>query len=164
MTALVPAPPALTAIATRLAALNPRERLLLGVGAAVIAGAVLILGIWQPLRARNAAELARIARYDRMLTTLAQLPDSAVPVSDPRPIATILAQAAAAQGLVILRLDTPKPETATLTLQDAPFETLVLWIDRLNRDSGLSVSSATIRRAETAGTVSADLSLERAAP
>ena len=85
-------------------------------------------------------------------------------MADPRPIATILAQTAAAQGLSILRLDTPKAETATLTLQDAPFETLVLWIDGLNRDSGLAITSATIRRTEVPGTVSADLSLERAAP
>lgn len=152
------------AITSRLAALNPRERLLLVVAGGVIAAAVVILGIWQPLRDRHDAELARIARYDRMLTTLARLPDEAAPVTDPRPIATILAQTAAAQGLVILRLDTPKPETAALTLQDAPFETLVLWMDGLNRDSGLVVASATIRRAEVPGNVSADLSLERAAP
>ena len=159
MTFLVPA--ALTIWFSRL---NPRERLLLGVGAAVIAAAALVLGVWQPLRVQKAAELARIVHYDRMLTTLEQLPGSAVPVSDPRPISTIVAQTAAAQGLVILRLDTPKPETATLTLQDAPFETLVLWIDGLNRASGLTVVTATIRRAQTAGSVSADLALERAAP
>ena len=146
------------------AALNPRERLLLSLGAAVLAAAVLILGVWQPLRARSAAELARIQRYDRMLAGLAQLPASARPVSDARPIATILTQTAAAQGLAILRLDTPQPDHAALTLQDAPFETLVLWIDGLNRDGGLVVASATIRRGAAPGSVSADLTVERAAP
>ena len=159
MTRLLP-----LAVTAWLAARNPRERLLLGAGAVVLALAVLVLGVWQPLRANRDAELARIARYDRTLAAVSQLPATARPVADPRPIATILAQTAAAQGLSILRLDTPKAETATLTLQDAPFETLVLWIDGLNRDSGLAITSATIRRTEVPGTVSADLSLERSVP
>ena len=159
MTRLLP-----LAVTAWLAARNPRERLVLGAGAVVLALAVLILGVWQPLRASRDAELARIARYDRLLAALSQLPATARPVVDPRPIATILAQTAAAQGLAILRLDTPKADTATLTLQDARFEVLVLWIDGLNRDSGLAITSATIRRTELSGTVSADLSLERAAP
>ena len=159
MTRLLP-----LAVTAWLAARNPRERLVLGAGAVVLAVAVLILGVWQPLRASRDAELARIARFDRLLAALSQLPATARPIVDPRPIATILAQTAAAQGLAILRLDTPKAETATLTLQDARFEVLVLWIDGLNRDSGLAITSATIRRTELSGTVSADLSLERAAP
>lgn len=159
MTRLLP-----LAVTAWLAARNPRERLVLGAGAVVLAVAVLILGVWQPLRASRDAELARIVRYDRLLAALSQLPATARPIVDPRPIATILAQTAAAQGLAILRLDTPKADTATLTLQDARFEVLVLWIDGLNRDSGLAITSATIRRTDVPGTVSADLALERAAP
>lgn len=147
-----------------LAGLTARERVLLGDGAALLAAALVIWGIWQPMRSHNAAELARIGRYDHMIAALARLPARAQTVSDPRPIATIVAQTAAAQGLQVLRLDTPKPDSATLTLQDAPFETLVLWIDGLNRDAGLGVTAVTIRRAAAAGSVSADLSLERATP
>ena len=154
-------PPALS---SWLASLSPRERLLLVAGAIALVLAVVVLGIWQPLRADRAAELGRIARYDRMLAALSQLPAATHSTADPRPIATILAQTAAAQGLSILRLDTPRTGTATLTLKDAPFETLVLWIDGLNHDSGLAITSATIRRSETPGTVSADLSLERDTP
>ncbi|MEO6300015.1 MAG: type II secretion system protein GspM [Paracoccaceae bacterium] len=147
-----------------LAARDSREQLLLRLGAVVLIAAVVFLGVWQPLLANREAQLARIARYDRLSAALSELPTTARTTPDARPIATILAQTAAAQGLAILRLDTPKAETATLTLQDAPFETLVLWIDGLNHDTGLAVTSATIRRTETAGTVSADLSLERVAP
>jgi type II secretory pathway component PulM len=148
----------------RWAALSGRERQLIGLAAVVLAAAALILGVWQPLQTSRADDLARIARYDRMQLALSQLPDGAVPATDPRPIATILAQTAAAQGLEILRLDTPGPDTATVALQDVSFETLVLWIDGLGRDSGLTVATAAIRQTDTPGFVSAELSLQRALP
>ena len=159
MTQIVP-----RAMSSWYAALSPRERLLVGVGGVLLLLAVLVFGAWQPLQARRSAELDRILRYDRMFVAVSQLPGTAQALADTRPIATILTQSTAAQGLAILRLDTPKPGTATVTLQDAAFDTLVLWIDGLDRDSDLAVTSAMIRRTEMPGIVSADLSLERAAP
>ena len=92
------------------------------------------------------------------------MPLTVRPVADPRPLANIVTESAALQGLIILRLDTPKPDMATVTLQDAPFETLLLWIDGLNRDGGVNVASATIRRADDQGGVSADLVLTKGVP
>ena len=151
-------------IAESFTRLTGREQILLAAGALVLAGAVVTLGIWQPLLARKATETARLQRYERTILALSQLPLAVAAKADPRPVAVILTQAAAAQNLTILRLDTPKEGAATLTLQDAPFETLILWIDGLDRDNGLDVSSATIRRSDAPGIVSADLSLQRAAP
>lgn len=153
----------------RWAALSPRERLLITVAAVVLVAMVLLVAVWQPLRTAQTDELDRIARYDRMLLALSQLPDGGAPVSDLRPIATIIAQTAEAQGLVIQRLDTPAPDAAgpdiaTVSLQDVSFETLVLWIDGLGRNSGLIVNSAMVRRTEVPGTVAAELSLQRATP
>lgn len=175
------------ALAAWLAGRSARERALLACGAAALILAVLILGLWQPLRASRAADLARSARYDQLTRALAELPattTTARPPPDPRPIAAVLTQTAAAQGLAILRLDTPLPDSASLTLQDAPFDTLILWIDGLTRDAGLAVTSITLRRSEAtglaasgiaasgiaatglaaSGIVSADLALTRSAP
>ncbi len=151
-------------LSDKLAGLTGRERLLLAAGATTVLATILVLGIWQPLLARHAAEASRFQRNDRTLAGLAQMPKAAVVQADPRPVASILTQTAAAQNLTILRLDTPKEGAATLTLQDAPFETLILWIDGLDRDTGLTVTSATIRRTDAPGIVSADLSLQRASP
>lgn len=158
-------PPAVPlGLVLRWAALSLRERRLIGLAVVVLAGAALVLGVWQPLQSIRTEESARIARYDRMLLALSQLPDGAVPAADPRPIATIIAQTAAAQGLQILRLDTPGPDMATVSLQDVSFETLVLWMDGLGRDSGLTVSTASIRQTDAAGLVWAEMSLQRAMP
>lgn len=151
-------------ITGRLASLTARERLLLG-AAAVALGAVLVaLGIWQPLLARRFAETARLQRYERTLAALAQLPLAGTAKADPRPVASILTQTAAPQNLTILRLDTPRDGAVSVTLQGVPFESLILWIDGLNRDNGLDVTSATIRRSDSPGIVSADLSLQKATP
>ncbi|MEO8241422.1 MAG: type II secretion system protein GspM [bacterium] len=144
--------------------LSGRERLLLSVGFVVALAAAVIVGVWQPLRDNKVTDEARLLRYERTLTALAMMPMTAKPLVDIRPIATIVTESAATQGLSILRLDTPKPDTATVTLQDAPFETLLLWIDGLNRDGGVNVASATIRRAGEIGSVSADLVLVKVAP
>ncbi len=148
----------------RIASLTPRERFLLVAGAVALAGCILVLGIWQPLLAHQSAEKARLQRYERSLAALQQMPVAVAVKADPRPMASILTQTAVAQNLTILRLDTPKEGTATLSLQDAPFDTLILWIDGLDRDNGLTVISATIRRTDAPGIVSADLSLQRATP
>lgn len=151
-------------ITEKLASLTGRERLLLAAGGIALAGAVLVLGIWQPLLKQRAAETARFLRHERAIAALAQMPLAVAVKADPRPVAGILTQTAAAQNLTILRLDTPKDGAATLTLQDASFETLMLWIDGLDRDNGLVVTSAAIRRSDAPGVVSADLSLQRATP
>ena len=151
-------------LSQRFASLTARERLLLAAAALVLGGAIIILGVWQPLLARRSAETARLQRYERTLAALAQVPLAGAAKADPRPVASILTQTAAAQNLTILRLDTPKDGAATVTLQGAPFESLILWIDGLNRDNGLAVLSATIRRSDSPGVVSADLALQRAIP
>jgi type II secretory pathway component PulM len=151
-------------ITNRLAALTARERRLLAVGALVLAGSLVAFGIWQPLLAHRLAETARLHRNERNLAALTQMPVAAKVKSDPRPVASILTQTAAAQNLTILRLDTPKEGATTVTLQGAVFDTLILWIDGLDRDNGLVVTSATIRRSDAPGIVSADLSLQKAVP
>jgi general secretion pathway protein M len=154
----------LAPLAGKLARLTGRERLLLGLGAVTLAGALVVLGVWQPLLAKRSAETARLLRYERTLAALERMPHAVAAKVDPRPVASVLTQTAAAQNLTILRLDTPKEGAASLTLQDAPFETLILWIDGLDRDNGLVITSATIRRSDRPGIVSADLSLQRATP
>jgi general secretion pathway protein M len=155
---------ALRNLAAGWAGLTDRERLLLVLATVALLAAGLYWGVYQPLSDSRTANIARTLRYERTTAALATMPISAQAVADPRPIATIVTESAATQGLTILRLDTPKPDMATVTLQDAPFETLLLWIDGLNRDGGVNVAAATIRRADDLGSVSADLVLSKVLP
>ena len=153
-----------SSLARRWTALTPRERVLLIVASVTALAGLLVIAVWQPMRASLAEDALRQARDQHLLAALAALPTTTHVAVDSRSVATVVTETAVSQGLSILRLDTPKPDTATLTLQDAPLETLVLWIDGLNRTNGLGVLSATVRRTATPGVVSADLTLTRAAP
>ena len=144
---------------------SPRERVLLGAG--LLAGAVYLAVtlVWQPLQEQRGALADRIARHDRALSALAAQPAlSAAPndlaADDPRPLNIILTETAADFQIAIRRLE-PEGQSAALTLDDAGFETVILWLDALEADQGLRLNSIELTRRPTPGTVSARLVLER---
>ena len=150
-------------ISTALADRTPRERLLLGAMAAVAALALVYLGIWQPLQnARNGYEAA-IARQDALKARIAALGSDAAPapvISDPRPPAVIVSEAAASATLAIRRLE-PAEDRVRVVLEDADFGAVLVWLDALDRDTGLKVAEIDITRRPEPGTVSTTLMLRR---
>ena len=150
-------------ISTALADRTPRERLLLGAMAAVAALALVYLGIWQPLQnARNGYEAA-IARQDALTARIAALGSDAAPapvISDPRPPAVIVSEAAASAALAIRRLE-PAEDRVRVVLEDADFGAVLVWLDALDRDTGLKVAEIDITRRPEPGTVSTTLMLRR---
>lgn len=150
-------------ISTALADRTPRERLLLGAMAAVAALAFVYLGIWQPLQnARNGYEAA-IARQDALKARIAALGSDAAPapvISDPRPPAVIVSEAAASAALAIRRLE-PAEDRVRVVLEDADFGAVLVWLDALDRDTGLKVAEIDITRRPEPGTVSTTLMLRR---
>jgi len=145
---------------TFLAERTPRERGLL-LGLAVVAGlAGSILGIWQPLRAQNAAIADALSRTERAARQVASLPtqtDIAAP--DDRPAPVIITEAAESFGLQIRRLQ-PQGSAVQVALDDAAFDAVLLWFEALERDHGLRLADLTLTRRPTPGTVAATLTLE----
>jgi general secretion pathway protein M len=94
---------------------------------------------------------------------LAQLPtvseDLATP-PDPRAVPAILTDAADTFGLKISRLQ-PQGNGAQLTLEDAPFDSVLLWIEALQRDDALRLIDLTLTRRPAPGIVGATLTMER---
>lgn len=145
---------------TFLADRTPRERvLLLGLTVTAIVAAA-VLGVWQPLRAQNAAFADALNRTERAARQVANLPaqtDSVVP--DARPAPVIITEAAESFGLQIRRLQ-PQGSTVQVALDDAAFDAVLLWLEALERDHGLRLADLALTRRPTPGMVAATLTLE----
>ncbi|MES2665539.1 MAG: type II secretion system protein GspM [Pseudomonadota bacterium] len=148
----------MTALAALLADRTPRERRML-VGLAVVAVAAgSIAGVWQPLRAQNAALADSILRHERALAQVLALPAQA-DVPDARPAPVIVTEAAETFGLQIRRLQ-PQGSAVQVALDEAAFDAVLLWVEALERDHGLRLADLTLTRRPAPGTVAATLTLE----
>lgn len=138
-----------------------RERwLLIAGGAAVLIWIVFAL-VWQPMQVRRDAVSRQIALYERAIGALqaAPAPTAAAPV-DPRSLNAIVTDAAGGFGLYIRRLE-PEGNRIRVTVNDAAFQSLILWLDAMQRDSGLRASELDMTRGPAPGVVNATLVLER---
>lgn len=144
-----------------LAERSPRERYLL-LGAAVLAMIWLSFTVvWQPLVAHEAALTDRIMRYERSLAVLNVSPQASTAVtSDPRPVPVILAGTAAEFGLTIRRLE-PEGSGARLVLEEASFNDVILWLERMEQDHGLRLTDLEMTRRPAPGVVTATLALQK---
>lgn len=150
-------------IATALADRTPRERLLLGVMAAVGALALVWVSVWQPLQTARSGYEAAIARQDALTARIAMLGAGAAPApvaADPRAPAVIVSDTAAAASLAIRRLE-PADDRVRVVLEDADFGAVLAWIDQIDRDTGLTVADIDITRRPEPGMVSTTLTLRR---
>ena len=138
-----------------------RERwLLIAGGAAVLIWIVFAL-VWQPMQVRRDAVSRQIALYERAIGALqaAPTPTAAAPV-DPRSLNAIVTDAAGGFGLSIRRLE-PEGNRIRVTVNDAAFQSLILWLDAMQKDSGLHASELDMTRGPAPGVVNATLVLER---
>jgi general secretion pathway protein M len=138
---------------------TPREKMLLAVLVAILTlWLAVTLGL-APLLAARRDMAARIPRIERALEMVHQAP---VPeeAADPRPLAALVTDGAATLGLSISRLQ-PQGNKVDLTLEDAAFETVLLWIEAMERDGGLRLSDLALTRRAAPGIVGAALTVER---
>lgn len=140
---------------------TPREKLM----PAALAGLgllwLVITQVWQPLQALHQQITARIPRIERALTEVQANPvPLSTPTADPRTTSVILTDAAAAFGLTISRLQ-PQGAEVLVTLEDAPFDTVLLWTQALIRDDALRLTQLTLTRRPAPGMVATTLTVER---
>ena len=147
-----------------LAQRTPRERMLLCVALVCAVAWLGVVALWQPLRQHRADLQDRIARYDSGLAALENpafsAPDPLAAPRDSRPVPVILTDSAAVFQVVIRRLEA-EPAGARVVLEEAPFEQVILWLEALERDHGLRVSTLEMTRRPAPGVVTTTLALER---
>lgn len=140
----------------------PREQVLLCVMGAILVVWLGVNAVWQPLRAARVSLSDQIARHERALAVLASDPVPALPamVNDGRPLNGIITDTTTAFQLTIRRLEPDGPRIR-VTLDEASFDAVILWLEAVIRDQGLRVSQIDLTRRPAPGVVSATLTLER---
>ena len=148
-----------------IAALAPRERRLLLVGA-VAAAAILIFGMLIPLdrsvthaQQRLAKKRADLSWMQSVAPQVALLPPAAA--ANGESLLVIVDRSARESGLAsaLSGSEPGGPGSLSVRLEKAPFDALVGWLARLAQQNGVSVDSAVIERTGAPGLVNANIVL-----
>lgn len=136
---------------------SQRERLMLGVLAALLAAVVLVYGVIQPLQNARARAFADIRTYETLNARLRAAGPLTKRTGPARtgPAPQVVSESAAAFGL------SPRVETAeggvNATLVDASYDSVMSWLADLGATSRLRVRSVSLQRGSAAGQVNATI-------
>lgn len=137
-----------------------REKLLLAAMAGLALLWLVVTQLWLPLQAYRRDIAARIPRIERALVQVKNADPLLPQVADPRATSSIITATADAFGLKISLLQ-PQDTQTQITLEDAPFDTVLLWIEALQREDALRLVDLTLTRRPAPGVVGATLTLAR---
>ncbi|MDP3859623.1 MAG: type II secretion system protein M [Stagnimonas sp.] len=166
------AQPHLAPLQARYQELQPRERLIVGVGAVVVAITLAYLLLWEPFaRAaqRQTVALADERAFAERLEAIASVVQRArssglAPTQGGgQSLLTLVDQASRLPelGKAPARIQPDGDKEVKIWLEDVPFDQLARWIGVLQSRYGISVSGAEIERRASDGLVNARLSLVR---
>ncbi|MFT6531923.1 MAG: general secretion pathway protein M [Limimaricola cinnabarinus] len=147
-----------------LSRLNPRERLLVLGVLPVVAVLALIWYVWLPLQDHRRALTERIADYrlvEASARAAAARPGTQRPElsQDRAPLAARVTRSAEAAGLLLRRLE-PDGGLLRVTIDEAAFDTVLLWISDLETDEAVGIAAIEAERRIEPGVVSLRLTLE----
>ena len=151
---------ALASLRAQLAQRTPRERIVLAVGAGVLALFLLYLLVIGPARQARENAVARHAEAAETLGLVARA--TAAPraaTGSGAPLRAVVSQSAEAAGVVIDRYDNAGDDLR-VAIGEAPAPALLAWLTELREREGVAVTEAQLRR-EAGGGVSARLTLRR---
>lgn len=161
----------LETLRNRLQAMEPRERMMLIVGIIAVVITVLYLAVIEPL-ANYRAQLESGVQARRELVSWMRGASSAIrargPAAAPAPASdgSLLAMAdssarAAGMSGALRRIQQDGSDAVRMRFEGASFDTMIGWLDGLEKRHGIAVREMTVDRAEGAGLVNASLTLER---
>ena len=148
-----------------IAALSPRERRVLLIGALALV-AILIFGLLVPLDRSVAHAEQRLAKkrsdlswMQNVAPQIALLPPAAA--ANGESLLVIVDRSARESGLAsaLSGSDPGGPGSLSVRLEKAPFDALVGWLARLAQQNGVTVDSAVIEKAGLPGLVNANIVL-----
>lgn len=152
--------------------LEPRERLLVAIGTAVVLLALVWALLINPVYSASAAAERRIETKRDTLAFLRSAAAELAGASDPaagRPdlagqsLVVVIDRSARQAGLATaLTNNQPIGEDGIrVRLENASFDALARWLGALNQGAGLAIESASLDRAPAAGRVNATLTLRQ---
>jgi general secretion pathway protein M len=153
--------------------LQQRERQLVLAASAVIVITLLYLTIWEPIH-KGIEEQTQ--KYQTQLDILDWMQTAATEArilqasgatkrstNSSQPVTLLVEKSAATAGLkpYLSKLESTSDKGARVTIDDASFDQVLLWLNTLETQYGISVSSANLDRADKAGAVKARMTLNR---
>jgi general secretion pathway protein M len=135
---------------------SPRERVMLGVLAALLGGVILIYGVIKPLQAARAQAIADIRTYETLNARIRAAGTlSAAPKQRQRTGTPIEAVAASATSFGLVATPEPIPGGVRAAVADGSYDAVMAWIADIGATTRLRVQRVSIQRRPAAGRVSA---------
>ena len=155
-----------------LESLEPRERLFVSIGAAIVAIALLWGLIWAPLDRGHRELQQRVSTWERSLADIRPLASMPQPQSGSRPASTaggaqspvvIVDSTLRSHGLGQPKRSQPTPNGIRVEFENVAFDKLVVWLGDLSSQYGMEVQAGSLSAAtsESPGRINASLTLER---
>ena len=152
--------------------LEPRERLFVSIGAAIVAIALLWGLIWAPLDRGHRELQQRVSTWERSLADIRPLASMPQPQSGSRPASTaggaqspvvIVDSTLRSHGLGQPKRSQPTPNGIRVEFENVAFDKLVVWLGDLSSQYGMEVQAGGLSAAtsESPGRINASLTLER---
>ena len=152
--------------------LEPRERLFVSIGAAVVAVALLWGLIWAPLDKGHRELQQRVSTWEQSLADLRPLAAMPQPQSGSRPASAaggaqspvvIVDSTLRSHGLGQPKRSQPTPNGIRVEFENVAFDKLVVWLGDLSYQYGMEVQAGSLSAAtsESPGRINASLTLER---
>jgi general secretion pathway protein M len=153
--------------------LQQRERQLVLAASVVIVVTLLYLAIWEPIH--NGLEEQR-QKYQSQVEILEWMQTAATEArslkastvssrrsGNSQPVTLLVEQSAATAGLkpYMSKLESTSDKGARVTLDAASFDQMLLWLNTLQTQYGITVSSANLDRDDKPGAVNARMTLNR---
>ena len=154
-------------------ALEPRERLMVTVAGIALAVTLFYLMLWEPVykgldeeQLKNENQTANLAWMQQAASEVRSLKASGASTNvrnQNAPVSLSVEQTIGNAGIKdkLSKLESSGQDSARAILDNVSFNQMVLWLNTLESNFGISVSSATIERTESAGIVDARLTLSR---
>jgi general secretion pathway protein M len=162
----------LEALITWHQSLPQRDRILVNTMSVVIAITLLYLIIWEPIDQGLEQQQQQYKSQQSIVNWMSQAAaevkalkrsGAKTVTSSNQPVSLIIEQSAKISGLKnnLGKLESSGNEGARVKLDTASFNQMLIWLNTLEKQHGIIVTSANIERAEKPGTVNARFSFSR---
>lgn len=152
------------------AQLEPRQRRLIVLAGVVLLGALIYVGVWEPLHEAREAERERIAQQQALLNWLEavapmaeRLRDSggSTPEMGDRSLLGLADETARAAGLAgaMARIEPTGDDEVRVWLEEADFISVMSWLEEFSRSRPVQVSQLQVDRAGGEGRVNVRVTL-----
>jgi general secretion pathway protein M len=155
------------------ASLQPRERLMVAAAAILLVVTLFYVSVWEPLH--QGLDSAQ-HEYQGNLKNLQWMQGAAAEVralkasgskvrsASNQPVTMVVEQVASNSAIKpnLTKLESANNDGAHVVLDGASFDQMLIWLNTLEQNHGISVSSGNIERSIKPGTVNARLSLNKA--